>query len=43
METKVLCPECFKAMLTTEDNKEAKCPHCETEFIMVDEKTVRYK
>lgn len=42
-ETKVLCPNCFKAKLETSDNKTAVCPDCGEEFIMTSETSVRFK
>lgn len=41
--TGILCPNCFKKKLLTEDDKECYCDECGTEFIMVNKSTVRYK
>ncbi|MFW5962436.1 MAG: hypothetical protein ACOCQR_02365 [bacterium] len=46
--TEILCPECFKKKLLTEDpegkkGSEAYCDNCGTEFIVQGKNTVKYK
>ena len=41
--TKIMCPNCFKTMLETENDKDLDCPLCGTKFIKVNEKTVKFK
>lgn len=43
--TGILCPECFKKKILTEDKKEGYCDECGTEFIILDydRKSLKYK
>lgn len=43
--TEILCVECFKKKLLTEDDVHAYCDGCGTEFIITDKKNnaFRYK
>lgn len=41
-ETDIMCPECTRQFLITQDNRHAYCPYCGTVFIIIDEKTVKY-
>lgn len=43
INTNILCPECMSGQLLTEDNKEAHCQKCKTEFIIIAPMMVRYK
>lgn len=41
--TAILCPNCFQSKLLTDNNLDAICGRCQTEFTIVAKNTVRYK
>jgi uncharacterized protein (DUF983 family) len=43
MRTDILCPECMKKKLLQFGNEDPYCDNCGTEFIKVNENTVKYK
>lgn len=43
IRTEILCPECMKKKLLTEDNKKAYCDECGTKFIIIAPNTVKYE
>lgn len=43
IRTEILCPDCMKGKLLTDDFKDAYCNTCGEEFIITAPNTVRYK
>jgi hypothetical protein len=41
--TEILCPECMKKKLLTDNGKDAHCDGCGTEFEIVGITSVKYK
>lgn len=40
--TKILCPDCFKGRIFTDDGKLGICNQCSTKFTILNERSVRY-
>ena len=43
LRTEILCPECFKKKLLTENSIDAYCDNCGTQFKITKPNTVVYK
>ena len=42
-DTKILCPDCFKGTIETENGKKGTCKLCGTKFEITSTNSVRYK